>query len=135
MSQNFTQRILDGHLGLFVDPTNETARDQHILTLLHNSGQLLNPVVGLRLGNTPDTSRISIGALDPNDFEGTINWVSAETPDPSWGAPVAIQVDGFRGFNGSLLPYPNPLLTYLHTSKYARKIGLVPLTSNLRHAQ
>lgn len=117
MSQNYSARFADGHLGLFVSPTNDTLRNQHPFTLLHNTGQLLNPVVGLRFGNDVNTSHMTLGALDPNDFEGTINWIQAETPEPTWDGPLVVKIDGFRGYNGSFLPYGNSLFSYLDTSK------------------
>jgi hypothetical protein len=103
-------------MGIFVSPTNQTLRNQHLFTLLHNAGELLNPVVGLRLGNDLNTSHMTIGALDPNDFEGTINWIRAETPRPGDSGPI-VQIDGFRGHNGTLLPYGDSLLSYLDTCK------------------
>ena len=48
---------------------------------------LLNPVIG-----SPESPKLTIGVLDPVDYEGEINWVQLETPDPSWNLP-----SGFKG--------------------------------------
>jgi len=106
-------RFSNGLLGLYVDPVNISRRDASIFTSLYQSGQLLNPVIALLLGNTSKSSRITIGALDPEDYEGTLNWVEAPTPDPSW-FNVALQIDGVKGFNGSFIPgAAGPILSYI----------------------
>ena len=91
-----------------MDPLNQTDAENSYLLSLYNSGLLLNPVVGLSL--SPNHSRMTIGALDPNDYDGPINWV-----------PVAkdgsFNLDGFIGLNGSALPFQYPLQALAESSE------------------
>ncbi|KAK0205372.1 hypothetical protein DFS33DRAFT_1274282 [Desarmillaria ectypa] len=63
MSMNFSARINNRNLGLFVSST--TPRYQRLLTKLWDDGSLLNPVIGLRLD--PNKPRLTIEALDSED--------------------------------------------------------------------
>ncbi|KAF8606414.1 hypothetical protein BDV93DRAFT_542676 [Ceratobasidium sp. AG-I] len=64
-------------------------------------GQLLNPVWGLHLAR--GNGSLTIGALDPNDYEGEINWVPALDDQPM------IHVDAFKGYQGNVLPLDYPI--------------------------
>ncbi|KAK0469109.1 aspartic peptidase domain-containing protein [Desarmillaria tabescens] len=118
MSMNFSARINNGHLGLFVNST--APRSQRLLTKLWDDGSLLNPVVGLRLD--PIKPRLTIGALDPEDYAGEINWVEMETPTADF--TNAIKIDGVKGFNGSFLPFGGDLIASLST--FSRNIAVPP---------
>lgn len=102
MDPHFTPHIYNGHLGLFVNNINDTQRSLSTITQLWESGQLLNPVIGMRFN--PLNPKLTLGALDPADYEGEINWVQLETPDASWDLPNVFKIDGFRGYNGSFFP-------------------------------
>ncbi|KAG6370753.1 hypothetical protein JVT61DRAFT_10955 [Boletus reticuloceps] len=93
---------------VFPDPVNATAASTHFLSRLYASNQLLNPVIGLRLD--PDNPKITIGALDENDYQGNLNWVPIFTPNASWQFRNIITLDGLKGYNGSFLP--NSSATY-----------------------
>ncbi|KAK0451786.1 aspartic peptidase domain-containing protein [Armillaria borealis] len=130
MSMNFSARINNGHLGLLVNST--APRSQRLLTKLWDDGSLLNPVVGLRLD--PIKPRLTIGALDPEDYSGEINWVEMETPTADF--TNAIKIDGVKGFNGSFLPFGGDLIATLNTCKcllhdgYTGPIDLINLYPN-----
>ncbi|KAH7884960.1 aspartic peptidase domain-containing protein [Phlebopus sp. FC_14] len=96
-----TSRLLGGHFGAYLNPFNSTAASEHIFTQLYESGKLLNPVIGMRFD--PANPKITIGALDPNDYEGTINWVQIQ-PDQTADDYNTIPVDGLKGYNGSFFP-------------------------------
>ncbi|KAG8710514.1 hypothetical protein FRC11_004438 [Ceratobasidium sp. 423] len=98
---NFLVRFAGGSLGLFVSQSNETQRGQNAIYRTYEQGQLLNPVWGLCLGG--ETPRLTIGALDPKDYEGEINWV------PLVNDSARIQIDALRGYNGNAFPLPSPL--------------------------
>ncbi|KEP45499.1 eukaryotic aspartyl protease, partial [Rhizoctonia solani 123E] len=76
-------------------------RVQSIIHNLNEQGQLLNPVWGLRLGG--ENPQLTIGALDPKDYEGEINWV------PVLNDSYMIQIDALKGYNGNAFPLPSPL--------------------------
>ncbi|KAF8554665.1 acid protease [Imleria badia] len=100
----FAEFVWNGHLGLFLNPLNTTAVAQHILTHLYESSSLLNPVVGMRFD--PANPKLTIGALDPNDYEGTINWVPLnQTPDPKGDYFNTFSFDGVKGYDGQFVPY------------------------------
>ena len=80
---------------------NQTRRSQSVLVRLEEQGQLLNPVWGLRTAGGNGT--LTIGALDPNEYEGEINWVPALD-----GQPI-IHVDAFKGYKGNILPLDYPI--------------------------
>ncbi|OJA09842.1 hypothetical protein AZE42_08002 [Rhizopogon vesiculosus] len=103
--------LYNGRLGLFPDPLNATAASQHFLLQMYQSGQLLNPVVGLRFD--PMNPKITIGALDPNDYQGQINWVPLTTPNSTWTFKNTFVIDGLKGYNGSFLPESENLPTTL----------------------
>ncbi|KAH7903414.1 hypothetical protein BJ138DRAFT_1020683, partial [Hygrophoropsis aurantiaca] len=148
--QLLSSKIQNGHLGLLLNPLNSTAAAGHILSRLYKSGQLLNPVVGMRFN--PVNARITIGALDPKDYEGTINWIPFETPDQSWDYRNVFKLDGLKGFNGSFIPMGDNLLagldslfmgvaipntmTYLSSQGYSGPVGTVevdPHTSTMSY--
>ncbi|KAG1752304.1 aspartic peptidase domain-containing protein [Suillus paluster] len=103
--------LYNGRLGLFPDPLNATAASQHFLLQMYQSGQLLNPVVGMRFD--PMNPKITIGALDPNDYQGQINWVPLTTPNATWTFQNTFMIDGLKGYNGSFLPQSENLLAAL----------------------
>ncbi|KAF8550572.1 acid protease [Imleria badia] len=100
--------LYNGRLGIFPDPVNATAASEHFLSQLYASNQLLNPVIGMRLD--PLNPKITIGALDENDYQGNLNWVPIFTPNDSWSIRNIFTVDGLKGYNGSFLP--NSTATY-----------------------
>ncbi|CAL1703986.1 unnamed protein product [Somion occarium] len=109
MSTNYTNfRIRNGGLGLL---TNTFRKDpiNRLIPRLYESGQLIDPVIGMRLD--PSNPRLTIGALDPNDYEGTLNWVELEPDNGDWFKYNVFKIDGFSGRNGSLLPFDDNLLT------------------------
>jgi hypothetical protein len=103
--------LYNGRLGLFPDPLNETAASQHFLSQMYQSGQLLNPVVGMRFD--PMNPKITIGALDPSDYQGQINWVPLTSPNSTWTYKNTFMIDGLKGYNGSFLPGSENLLAVL----------------------
>ncbi|KAJ1307266.1 hypothetical protein OPQ81_001379 [Rhizoctonia solani] len=105
MSPKFQLRFAGGHLGLFVPQSNETRRQQNVIYRMNEQGQLLNPVWGLRLGG--ENPQLTIGALDPEDYEGEINWV------PLVNDSSMIQIDALKGFNGNPFPLPSPLNVWI----------------------
>ncbi|KAG9089703.1 hypothetical protein FS749_001119 [Ceratobasidium sp. UAMH 11750] len=98
--------FVPGHLGMFV-PQNQTQRTQSVFARLDDQGQLLNPVWGLRLGG--DKPQLTIGALDPNDYEGETNWVPALNDEP------IIHVDALKGYQGNVVPANYPISVRLDT--------------------
>ncbi|KAL4244383.1 peptidase A1 family protein [Abortiporus biennis] len=107
MSTNITGwRFPNGLFG-FLTTSLRAKPINHIFTELYKSGQLLNPVVGLRLD--PLRPRMTIGALDPNDYQGMINWVQIEENQPDYTQYNLIQIDGVKGRNGSFLPFGSML--------------------------
>ncbi|KAG8684001.1 hypothetical protein FRC08_013956 [Ceratobasidium sp. 394] len=106
MSTKFFPRFSGGHLGMFV-PQNQTRRAQSVFARLDDQGQLLNPVWGLRLGG--DKPQLTIGALDPDDYEGEINWVPALNDQP------IIHVDALKGYQGNVVPANYPINATLDT--------------------
>lgn len=95
-------KITGGLLGVLVDGRNATRQANSVLASFSSSGALLNPVIGIKFG--PPDAKMTIGAIDPKDYEGTINWV------PAVDSSVAnIVIDGFVGFNNSLIPFGSPL--------------------------
>jgi hypothetical protein len=103
MALNMTPHLQNGNLGLFVDNINSTVESLSYFSQLWNTGKLLNPVIGMRF--FPENPKLTIGALDPADYEGEINWVQMETPNESWDLLNAFKIDGFKGYNGSFFPY------------------------------
>jgi hypothetical protein len=103
MALNMTPRLQNGNLGVFVDNSNSTMQSQSYFTHLWENGKLLNPVIGMRFN--PENPKLTIGALDPADYEGEINWVQMETPNESWNLLNVFKIDGFKGYNGSFFPY------------------------------
>jgi hypothetical protein len=107
--------LYNGRLGLFPDPLNVTAASQHFLLQMYRSGQLLNPVIGMRFD--PMNPKITIGALDPNDYQGHINWVPLTIPNSTWTFQNTFMIDGLKGYNGSFLPESENLLAVLDSRK------------------
>jgi hypothetical protein len=89
--------LYNGRLGLFPNPLNVTAASQHFLLQMYQSGQLLNPVVGMRFDSM--NPKITIGALDPNDYQGHINWVPLTTPNATWTFQNTFMIDRSKGYN------------------------------------
>ncbi|KAJ3481628.1 hypothetical protein NLI96_g7531 [Meripilus lineatus] len=69
---------------------------------LFRSGKLTDPVIGMRLD--PMNPRLTAGVIDPNDYEGTLNWVEIEPDNKEYTQYHVFKFDGFQGRNGS---YPN----------------------------
>lgn len=54
----------------------------------------------------PANPKITIGALDPNDYEGTINWVPLNpSPDPNGDYGNTFSFDGVKGYDDQFVPY------------------------------
>lgn len=103
--------IQNGHLGAFVNPSNDTSSSAHIFSQLYQSSQLLNPVVGFRFD--PSNPKITIGALDPADYDGDLNWVEINAPSASFDSLNTFSIDGLKGYNGSFIPVGNSLTANL----------------------
>lgn len=119
MSISFTPRFTGGQLGLFVSQLNQTRRQQSVLVRLDEQGQLLNPVWGLRMGG--ENPRLTIGTLDPNEYQGEINWVPAVDDQPM------IQVDALKGYQGNPLPIQYPLNVWIDS--FSKNIYVTDLDS------
>ncbi|KAG8721211.1 hypothetical protein FRC09_008261 [Ceratobasidium sp. 395] len=118
-----------GHLGLFVSK-DTTSHTGSIFARLNDQGQLLNPVWGLRLGG--DNPQLTIGALDPNDYEGEINWV------PAVGDNAVIQVDAWKGYQGNVVPanYPiNVTLDSMSKNIYLPELDVFMMNQSLTGPQ
>ncbi|TFK67418.1 acid protease [Pluteus cervinus] len=98
MSTNFYSRLLNGVLGLSVDPPQ--AKYPSVLTKMWEAGTLMNPVIGMRLD--PLKPRLTIGALDPEDYVGEINWVETGSHHSIF---PSFKIDGLKGYNGSFIPF------------------------------
>ena len=109
--------MYNGRLGIFPDPVNATAASEHFLSRLHASNQLLNPVIGMRLD--PVNPKITIGALDENDYQGNLNWVPITTPNASWTFRNIIVLDGLKGYNGSFLPNSSAIYATINSGASA----------------
>ncbi|KAF8593444.1 acid protease [Ceratobasidium sp. AG-I] len=123
MGPDFHPRFNGGHLGLFVPQFNQTLRSQNILLRLDEQGQLLNPVWGLRLAG--GNGSLTIGALDPNEYEGEINWVPVLDDQP------AIRVDAFKGYHGNILPLEYPINATL--DPWSKNIYLLDLDMYMKN--
>jgi len=126
MALNMTPRLQNGNLGVFV--YNASDPSPSYFSRLWNAGKLLNPVIGMRFH--PENSKLTIGALDPADYEGEINWVQLETQNPSWNSANLFKIDGFKGYNGSFFPYgaSASALTSINSCMYLRSaIFITPL--------
>ena len=97
MSINYLPRLTNGNLGLYTNSSTPNG----IFTTLSQQSTLLNPVLGMRFD--PVNPKLTVGALDPADYDGEINWVQMETPGPTWTYANAFKVDGVKGYNGSFL--------------------------------
>ncbi|KAF8636266.1 hypothetical protein AX16_011036 [Volvariella volvacea WC 439] len=111
------QRPFNGQLGIW---TNSSTR-KSVFNQLWDQGLLLNPVVGLRLD--PTRSRMTVGALDPDDYIGSINWIEvrgapADHIPPGAGAEGragwrddGFVIDGIKGYSGSFIPFETEEIT------------------------
>ncbi|KAK1224915.1 hypothetical protein PQX77_012155 [Marasmius sp. AFHP31] len=68
-----------------------------------------------------DNPRLTIGALDPNEYEGEINWV------PELQDSGRIEVDAFKGYQGNIVPFQYPALADL--SSISRNIFIPNIVS------
>ena len=105
--------LYNGRLGIFPNPINATAASEHFLSRLYASNQLLNPVIGMRLD--PINPKITIGALDENDYQGNLNWVPITTPNASWTFRNIFTLDGLKGYNSSFLPNTSAIYASLNS--------------------
>ena len=99
--------VLNGAFG-FLSSIPRITQVKQLLPSLFESDQLLDPVVGLRMDTLKPT--ITFGALDPNDYEGEINWVPLETSNLTDNLYNQFKVDGIVGRNGSFVPYGDNLM-------------------------
>lgn len=113
---NLQSTIQNGHLGAFVNPSNDTSSSAHIFSQLYQSGQLLNPVVGFRFD--PRDPKITIGALDPADYDGNLNWVEINAPNESFDSLNTFSIDGLKGYNDSFIPIGNNVTASLDSRTY-----------------
>jgi hypothetical protein len=68
----------------------------------------------------PANPKLTIGALDPNDYEGTINWVEmSQHPDPNGDYYNTFSVDGVKGYNGTFLPFGGNLTAALDSCEFS----------------
>ncbi|KAG8966586.1 hypothetical protein FRC03_011642 [Tulasnella sp. 419] len=111
MDEDFYPRFREGLLGLAVHPNNETTNQHSLLHGMFKAGNMLNPVIGMRLGGS--NPKITIGALDPNDYEGEINWI--ERTETVSKLQSSIQVEALRGRDDRILPFTYPMDTVLST--------------------
>ncbi|KAI0075491.1 acid protease [Panus rudis PR-1116 ss-1] len=103
ISTNYSSiRTWNGDLGLLTN-TFRNGTFKRLLADLNSTGQLLNPVLGMRFD--PQNPKLTIGALDPNDYVGELNWVQIEDDQLDWFEFNVFKIDGFAGRNGSLLPF------------------------------
>ncbi|TCD68235.1 hypothetical protein EIP91_011304 [Steccherinum ochraceum] len=100
-------RVTNGGFGFLADTPRNTSVNRFI-PALYQSGQLFNPVVGMRLDTL--NPRLTVGALDPNDFEGEINWVPLEPNTVGDNLYNRFNLDGIVGRNGSFVPYGDNLI-------------------------
>ena len=100
-------RVVNGAFG-FLTSIPRITPIKHFVPSLFESGQLLNPVVGMRMDTLKPT--LTVGALDPNDYEGEINWVPLESSNLTDNLYNQFKVDGIVGRNGSLVPYGDNLV-------------------------
>ncbi|KAG6370766.1 acid protease [Boletus reticuloceps] len=122
--------LYNGRLGVFPDPVNATAASEHFLSRLYATNQLLNPVIGMRFD--PLSPKITIGALDENDYQGNLNWVPIITPNASWSFRNMFTLDGLKGYNGSVLP--NSSATYATLDSVFVSVSIPELTTYLADA-
>ncbi|KAF9236447.1 aspartic peptidase domain-containing protein [Melanogaster broomeanus] len=121
-SDNYTSTIWNGLLGLFPNPLNAASASTHLLMRLYQSSSLLNPVIGMRFD--PANPKLTIGALDPNDYEGTINWVEMTTsPDQNGDYYNTFNLDGVKGYNGEFVPFGGNLTAALSSLSCFRLIA------------
>ncbi|KAF9236440.1 aspartic peptidase domain-containing protein [Melanogaster broomeanus] len=122
-SADFASTIWNGHLGLFPSPLNATSASTHLLTRLYQSSSLLNPVIGMRFD--PANPKLTIGALDPNDYAGTINWVEmTKYPDSNGDYYNTFNLDGVKGYNGEFVPFGRNLTAALSSRESRTNGGL-----------
>lgn len=81
---------------MWLDSSNTTMQQENVFKKLLDQDELLNPVVGFRFG--PPNAKMTIGALDPDDYEGELNWVPAT-------GKAQVSIDGYFGKNGSQIPF------------------------------
>lgn len=105
----------NGFFPLYVDPlpTNSTTKD--LLAKLWADQKLLNPVIGIRID--AQKPRLTIGALDTNDYQGEINWVQMETPTTNGSITNAFKIDGVKGYNGTFLPMGDNIIATVNSGK------------------
>ncbi|KIJ06183.1 hypothetical protein PAXINDRAFT_182744 [Paxillus involutus ATCC 200175] len=131
----YSDIIWNGLLGLFLNPLNASSISEHIFTHLYQSSSILNPVIGMRFD--PANPKLTIGALDPNDYEGTINWVEmSQHPDPNGDYYNTFNVDGVKGYNGTFVPFGGNLTAALDSYSCPGYYGFAfPSGANRTQAQ
>ncbi|KAJ3481626.1 hypothetical protein NLI96_g7533 [Meripilus lineatus] len=103
----------DRRLGLVQGPLG-SSNYTHLFAGLYNSGELMDPVIGMRLD--PVNPRLTVGAIDPEDYEGILNWVEIEPENKEYTNYHVFKFDGFQGRNGSLAPYTDsPMLAAVNS--------------------
>lgn len=108
LSTNFDGfRILNGGFGFLSDTPRKVPITRFVPTL-YERGQLLNPVVGMRLDNL--NPKLTIGALDPNDYDGEMNWIQVEPNNAGDNLYNQFKLDGIVGRNGSFVPWGSNLV-------------------------
>lgn len=97
----------------------------HLFTDLYRSGELIDPVIGMRLD--PANPRLTVGALNSEDYEGTLNWVEIVPNKHNFTQSNVFEFDGFRSRDLPLGPFTNstPMLTAVDTSTSSENLELV----------
>lgn len=111
MTTNTTSRGRTPYNGqlAWVQEALRTYNSTHLFADLYRSGELIDPVIGMRLD--PENPKFTVGAIDPADYEGTLNWVELEPDNKDYTQYHVFKFDGFKGRNGSFAPYPDsPML-------------------------
>ncbi|KAJ3481632.1 hypothetical protein NLI96_g7535 [Meripilus lineatus] len=98
----------------------------HLFTDLYRSGELIDPVIGMRLD--PANPRLTVGALNSEDYEGTLNWVEIVPNKHNFTQSNVFEFDGFRSRDLPLGPFTNstPMLTAVDT-----KLLVIAIPNNL----
>lgn len=118
MTTNTTARgrwSYNGQLA-WVQEALRTYNYTHLFADLYQSGELIDPVIGMRLD--PENPKLTVGAIDPADYEGTLNWVELEPDNKDYTQYHVFKFDGFQGRNGTMAPYQNsPMLAAIDSRR------------------
>jgi hypothetical protein len=117
----------NGIVGFAVNSSDEGIQ-KSAFSQMWETGKLLNPVIGFRFD--PRKPRITIGALDPVDYAGALNWVPI-TEASSVNTLDSFVIYGIKGYNGSFIPIGDNLKAIFGSGDALNSIpNLSVLTSN-----